>query len=47
MNCHCLQLLPGASVLADFTFMNLVIYLVYGRDKIFDREGCTLLVLFL
>lgn len=26
-------------VLSDFTFMNLLIYLVYGRDKSFDMES--------
>ena len=26
-------------ILNDFTFMNLLIYLVYGRDKSFDMES--------
>ena len=26
-------------VLNDFTFMNLLIYLVYGRDKSFDMQS--------
>ena len=26
-------------VLKDFTFMNLLIYLVYGRDKSFDMQS--------
>ena len=28
-----------AGVLAEFTFMNLLIYLVYGRDKTFDMQS--------
>lgn len=45
-----LQYLPGFStvtdwskqrhgVLVDFTFMNLLLYLVYGRDKTFDMQS--------
>ena len=26
-------------VIADFTFMNLLIYLVFGRDKTFDMQS--------
>ena len=28
-----------AGMLVEFTFMNLLIYLVYGRDKMFDMQS--------